>query len=145
MTEPNPECRALAPRTYGLDRPVVGEHHRLTDAQAKSQAPRGRLPVAGLVPLIESLEHVRQVLGADADPGIRYLNHALLAVALEEERDRDPPPRRGKLDGVVDQVVHHLPQSAAVALNYGRLQALDGDLVPERDRLAAVLDTDASL
>lgn len=81
-------------------------HDRQAQAQAAVLARDRRILLA------ETVEHVRQEPGLDADAAVGDLDHGVLARAREPHPDR--AARRRELDGVGQQVPHTLLQAARV-------------------------------
>ena len=82
---------------------------------AEPQPGSAHLPAPRLVHAIESLEHPRQVLGRDPDPGVG--DGQVRPVARPTDDDADGPAGGRVLDGVVDQVHRHLPKANRVPVN----------------------------
>ena len=99
--EPDDELAPLAgPVAPGLDAPAVHLGQLLDDGQADAQAPLR--PGQRAVALGEEPEHLRQLLGRDADPVVPDADDDLLA--LPPGGEPDPAAALGVLRGVGQQV-----------------------------------------
>ena len=97
----------LVPPGGGRDFPFVALYHRLGDGQADAIAPL--LGTAGLVPPVEPVEHVLQQLLAQGLGGVGHGEEERLP--LPGQGYRNLAPRRGILQGVVQQDGHQLSQA----------------------------------
>ncbi|CUJ07769.1 Uncharacterised protein [Achromobacter xylosoxidans] len=93
---------------------------RQTDARASHQ-------VRSAIDLVERLEQADLVFGADADATVDHLE---MQAGAAVRQDLGAQPRHhmagiGELDGVVDQVVENLPDTAAVAHHPRRRRGID--------------------
>jgi hypothetical protein len=80
---------------------------------------------AAEVELLELLEEPRQVLGRDARPLIGHRDRHL--IRLQRGRHRHPRARRRELDGIGQEVRHHLDHPVEVHRD-GRQPGGNGDV-----------------
>src|SRR5207244_1053507 len=98
-----------------LDAAAVGLDRVAGDRQAQA----GALSVAAAraVGLVEALEDPAELLGGDAAAGVGdpQLDQLAAPLGAAARREGDHPADRGVLDGVVDEVAHHLAEAAGIA------------------------------
>src|SRR5882724_4048276 len=99
---------------------VVQFHHGLGQGDAEAGALVAARP--GIVDLPEGREHLRHVLGGDADAGVDDANENV-AVVVTAERELHLAAHRCELDGVRHQIHQYLPQLALVGAHAGGLLA----------------------
>src|SRR5690606_14078715 len=85
----------------------------LDNRQAQAAARRNLGPGAGLVDLVEPIEHARQLIFGDARAGVFDGDHDPGAVAID--RDVDAAAGRRVADGVGDEILQRLLDSGAIA------------------------------
>src|SRR5690554_81103 len=97
------------------DRATVRLEYALHDGQAQARAAPVRQP--GVLDLIETFEDLLQLFGGDANALVDDLNRDGARRLTARQTDRDRRVRRRELDRVAEQVVDHLCQPIAIALN----------------------------
>src|SRR6478752_73395 len=95
---------ALADLRLQLDPPLVGPHQLPDDGEADARA--ARRPRARAVAAPEAVEDMREVLRADADPGVAHLHDAARDALADAQLD--PAAGVGVAQRVREQVVHDL-------------------------------------
>lgn len=92
-----------------FDRSFMRGHDPAADAESESCA----TPRTGLVDAIESVEHVRNVLGGYPDS--RVFDHQFDSAIERSKPHENGAPGISELDGVVEKVRHELPQVQSIS------------------------------
>ena len=116
------EGRPLAKLRFHRD-PAAHEAHQLgADGQAEPGAPVAA--VGGPVQLREALEQLAQLVPRNSEPRVADGHGELLRLRIEGRDDRDSAPVR-ELQGIADEIDHHLPQTAPVPHGLVALRRMD--------------------
>ena len=110
----------------------------LHEGEADAHAALGAIDGAGR--LEEEIEHARQHLGADADPGVLHSEHGLVALSLQTDRDATAGIR--VLDRVAEQVRDDLLESQRIAGDDHRRGGEHVEIDPVKARRLAELQRD---
>src|SRR6185312_7508741 len=103
------EHAALAQRALNTDRSAQKRQQLTRHAEAQSGASCAARGV--LFDLAERFEDVIEMFGRDADAGVSYVDHEIIAGSLRGHRDLSA---LGELDGVRQQIHEHLLELHAV-------------------------------
>src|SRR3954470_19695072 len=98
--------------------------------QVETEAEPAERAASGIPGLYEDLEDMWQQIRRDALAVVANADHEHVTWPIDRDRERDVPSRGRVLDGVVEQVGHHLRQAGLVAEHPARrLGQLDRELV----------------
>lgn len=118
------EGSAMPRIALDFDVPAMGLHDPPRGGEAQADA--GNVAVASILQTMEGLEETRELLPVDADPFVGDRDPCLVAVLGQHDADAAALGR--VLDGVVEEVRQHLPETRRIAVDVHALR--DDDLDP---------------
>src|ERR1035441_6688007 len=117
------EAGAVPGSALGPDAAAVLLHNAAAEREPQTgAAERARV---GSIPLLESVEDVFQLLSSDAPPPVFDAETHLMVVS-QQRAQPNRGLRRGKLDGIADNLIQNL-QHAFLVGDHARRRALDTD------------------